>query len=99
MTIAVCVYCGAIKIGALTVCAKCGQGPGEGDDFVYSMVLSDHYFDHETLEGISAQMLAGGPRPSLPQDQLEEMRKAFAAELTKPSWFKKLFGGKKDAKK
>ena len=45
MTVAVCVKCGGMKVGALTWCPVCEFQPGndsENDDDLYSMILSDH---------------------------------------------------------
>jgi hypothetical protein len=77
MTVAVCVKCGAIKHGAFNPCVACGERPASEDDLVYSLVLTDHYFPAETLQGISASMLAGKPRPSLPPEQEAQFREMF----------------------
>jgi len=77
MTVAVCVKCGAIKHGAFNPCRSCGERPASEDDLVYSLVLTDHYFPVETLQGISGSMLAGKPRPSLPPEQEAQFREMF----------------------
>lgn len=74
MTIAVCVKCGNIKYGALVACEACGLTPSSEIDLAYSFVLTDHYLDVEKLHSISAHMMRGGPRPSLPPEQEEEFR-------------------------
>jgi hypothetical protein len=69
MTIAVCVGCGARKIGAWTACRACGLLPQTETDIAYSLVLTDHHFSVEALNKISADMQSGLPRPSLPAEQ------------------------------
>lgn len=90
MTIAVCVRCGEIKLGAITSCPGCRHVPLDDDDFVYSIVLSDHYFNPETLNQISASMKNGGPRPSLTPDQEAAIRKRLLAERDANPRMKKL---------
>ena len=46
-----------------------GKTPLSEDDLTYSLVMTDHYFSIEDLEGMSAAMLSGKPRPSLPPEQ------------------------------
>ena len=79
MTVAVCVNCGFIKHGAFTQCSACGHLPQSAINQLYSLVMTDHYFSHEDLNGISAAMLGGKPRPSLPPEQEEQFRKMLAA--------------------
>lgn len=69
MTVAVCVKCGAIKHGAFNPCNSCGSHPEAEIDLAYSLALTDHYFSADVLEQISAAMLEGKPRPSLPPEQ------------------------------
>lgn len=86
MTTAVCVYCGAMKFGALVRCRSCGSVPARQDEeaWIYSFVFTDHYFDRETLEQISSEMKAGAPMPKLPPEQEEKFRKAFAGSSKTP---------------
>jgi hypothetical protein len=60
--------CGAIKHGAFNSCAACGARLLSEDDLACSLALSDHYFSADVLEEVSASMLAGNPRPSLPPE-------------------------------
>ena len=87
MTVAVCVKCGAIKHGAFNACNSCGERPLSEDDLTYSLVMTDHYFSVEDLEGMSAAMLSGKPRPSLPPEQeaqfKEMLRKMEGGKLLK----------------
>lgn len=71
MTIAVCVFCGSLKYGAVVCCKSCGATPASEREIAYSLFLSDHHFDHETLQQISNDMQGGKPHPILPKDQEE----------------------------
>lgn len=86
MTIAICFSCGKIKFGGYLPCPSCKLEPKQEDELVYSLVLTDHYFDRATLEQISQAMQSGHPRPSLPADQyeqvLETIRKREARETS-----------------
>lgn len=53
--------------------------PTEEIDMVYSVALTDHYFDSATLQRISDGMKAGRPRPSLPPEQEQELLKQLKA--------------------
>jgi hypothetical protein len=77
MTIAVCVNCGFIKHGA---CGACGSFPESETELAYSLALTDHYFSAETLQEISAAMLAGGPRPQLPPEQEQQFRQMVTGD-------------------
>jgi hypothetical protein len=87
MTVAVCVKCGAIKHGAFNACGACGERPLSEDELTYSLVMTDHYFSVEDLNGMSAAMLSGKPRPSLPPEQeaqfKEMLRKMEGGKLLK----------------
>lgn len=50
MTIAVCIYCGEKKFGALNPCDSCGKIPSGMEDIARSMMLTDHYMSVESLE-------------------------------------------------
>lgn len=43
MTIAVCIYCGAKKFGAWTLCGSCGKRPTGSEDAFKSLMHSDHF--------------------------------------------------------
>ena len=74
---AVCVHCGFIKHGA---CGSCGSLPESETGLAYSLALTDHYFSAETLQGISAAMLAGAPHPTLPPEQEQHFRQMITAD-------------------
>lgn len=81
MTLAVCVNCGAMKFGALVTCKNCHTSPLTTEDqFVYSMVLSDHYFTPDTLGEISRSMLRGERMPRLSTEQEREIRQQYLPE-------------------
>jgi hypothetical protein len=81
MTVAVCVKCGAMKFGALVECRLCGCLPlSTEDEFIYSIVLSDHYFKHEVLSEISDAMLNGRPMPRLSKEQEDAARLKFIGQ-------------------
>jgi hypothetical protein len=80
-----------MKFGALVPCDKCGVSlVSTEENFIYSMVLSDHYFNPETLEEISQSMLQGNPRPSLSKEQEGEVRRQYLAEYER---MKAMLGG------
>ena len=83
MTIAVCVKCGGIKFGGFTTCGECGFLPASDLDLAYSLALTDHYFDQNTLQEISKHMKAGQPRPRLLPEQEEEFLKAVRDEQSR----------------
>jgi hypothetical protein len=82
VTAALCVKCGAEKFGSFTPCSKCGFFPETEDDFVYSLVLSDHYFSLNTLSEIGKHIAASGCTFRLPPDQEEEFRKLIRESPT-----------------
>lgn len=71
MTIAVCVFCGGMKFGSFVCCKSCGVTPSSEREIAYSLALSDHHFDHETLKQISEWMKDGKAHPTLPKEQEE----------------------------
>ena len=84
MTRAVCVKCGAQKIGALTWCPNCKFQPGNDPDNLddlYSMILSDHSFDAAELDRFSEGMQSGMPMPRLSADQESEFRENHRAAI------------------
>ena len=84
MTLAVCVKCGATKLGALTWCPGCEFQPGSDPDNLddlYSMILSDHNFDAAELDRFSKGMKAGMPMPRLSTGQETEFRENYRASI------------------
>ncbi len=61
MTVAICYKCGAMKVGAFSVCKQCGAIPSSEDDYVVSLSMTDHYFDISTLEEIGRNIAIGKP--------------------------------------
>lgn len=62
MTIAVCLKCGAQRIGALTRCAGCTYDPVTDPDRrnqAKSLWLSDHHLSPQALAAVAAQLKAG----------------------------------------
>jgi len=60
------------------------------EQFIYSMVLSDHYFKADTLEEISRSMLRGDPMPRLSKEQEAEVRRQYLPEYKR---MKEMLGG------
>jgi len=59
MTTAVCFKCGEIKYGAFNVCTGCNSEPITEDDFVLSLVMTDHYFGINELRKMSYDIKSG----------------------------------------
>lgn len=76
MTLAVCIQCGAMKLGALTPCLECQFDPQENEDKAKAMVLTDHFLPKHELETISKRIKADQP-VTYPQDMIDEYIKAF----------------------
>ena len=64
MTEAICMFCGKRKWGGFTACESCGKEPVSEDDYVLSLLLTDHYLDQQTLEVIG-QDIVKGKRPNI----------------------------------
>lgn len=64
MTTAVCFKCGEFKFGAFGPCRACGTAPSNEDELAYSLAMTDHYFDQQTLAQIK-QAIRNGEPPSL----------------------------------
>ena len=86
MTFAVCIKCGARKLGALTGCSGCRFTPSSSDEQARSIILSDHHMDAESLEQ-SSQLIKQGGSPELPTELLE----SYKIEMQKPSNLKSKF--------
>ncbi|MGC4043682.1 MAG: hypothetical protein QM758_07730 [Armatimonas sp.] len=67
MTVAVCLNCGEFKHGAFTVCPHCGYVPEDDESLTKHLIVTDHYFDRQKLEGISARVKAGEPLEFAPE--------------------------------
>jgi hypothetical protein len=60
MTVAVCIRCGRMKVGAFTPCLGCRFTPERPDDLAKSVLLSDQVSDRAALETASERLKAGG---------------------------------------
>jgi hypothetical protein len=61
LTIAICFSCGEQKFGAFTRCGGCKSEPVSDDELVLSLSMTDHYFDHRTLEQMAQAVRRGDP--------------------------------------
>jgi hypothetical protein len=61
MTVAVCFKCGAFKFGAFTPCFECDQVPDTEDEFLRSMLMTDHFFDEGALKQMGNAIADGKP--------------------------------------
>jgi ribosomal protein L40E len=59
MTVAICLRCGAKKIGALVRCRSCGYEPKEEEEKAKSVLLSDHYLSAADLGNVSERIKSG----------------------------------------
>lgn len=59
MTVAVCTNCGHFKHGAFKPCPACGTLPVEKDELALALVLTDHYFSNDELEGFGEAIKSG----------------------------------------
>lgn len=59
MTVAVCIKCGATKIGAFVRCLSCGYVPTSEEDRAKSVLLSDHNLTNEDLGDVSKRIKSG----------------------------------------
>ena len=59
MTLAICIECGHEKFGAFTPCRKCDHQPATLIDKAKSIMLSDHNFPFEELQGYSRTIKSG----------------------------------------
>jgi hypothetical protein len=80
MTIALCIRCGEYKRGAVTACRNCDYAPCGETELTYSAVLSDNYFNRETLDRIAADIRDTGEYPKLPREQEEKFLRAVAED-------------------
>ena len=76
MTLAVCIRCGAMKVGALIPCRECQFDPEKNEDKAKSMVLTDHFFSQNELEKISERIRVG-EAVTYPQGMVDEFVKTF----------------------
>ena len=81
MTLAVCLQCGSMKVGALTPCPGCGYDPS-GDDVAIAkaLLLSDQHASPASLEAASQRIKAGEP-PELDKDQSAQLATGLPRDL------------------
>ena len=72
MTLAICLQCGAEKLGALTLCSECGSVPSTADERARSLALSDHNLSADELRAIAAKIRAG-ESPSFDEASIAEV--------------------------
>src|SRR5262245_20199842 len=80
MTMAVCFKCGVIKFGAFVPCPECSATPRTENDFVLSLLMTDHYFDMPTLEKMGAEVRNGNPPQIDPQTRAQLIAVLRASE-------------------
>jgi hypothetical protein len=61
VTLAVCVGCGAEKIGAWTPCAACRFEPRTSEDKAKALALSDRFLAADELRNVGARIRGGEP--------------------------------------
>lgn len=61
MTRAVCLGCGAFKVGAFTACPSCGHDPTTPEEQARHVLVSDQVLDDDALIAISEQVARGEP--------------------------------------
>jgi hypothetical protein len=59
MTVAVCLHCGAYKVGAFTTCPACSYVPDDDESLTKHLMVTDHYMDAAQLRDIAARVEAG----------------------------------------
>ena len=64
MTMAICFKCGKMKFGAFTQCPECNGEPKTDDEFVISLVMTDHLYNG--FEVTDCNLIAKGGRRYLP---------------------------------
>ncbi|MFC1778132.1 hypothetical protein ACFL3I_12470 [Pseudomonadota bacterium] len=59
MTQAICLFRGKSKFGAFSSCDSCRKEPVTENDRFVSLLLTDHYFDLQSLEAIGQNIIKG----------------------------------------
>lgn len=81
MTAAICIKCGAMKVGAFSPCAKCGFTPVSNEDQARSILLSDRNLDPAALKK-TGYRIAEGETPAFDETAVAQMAAEFG-ELRK----------------
>ena len=76
MTMAVCLKCGEIKLGAFTPCPACKFAPESSADKSKAMLLTDHLMNQERLKQVS-QGIKDGKELIYQPDELEKIEKVL----------------------
>ncbi len=76
MTAAICIKCGAMKVGAFTPCPKCRFTPESPQDQARSILLSDRNLDASTLEE-KAQRIHRGETLNFDESAVAQMASEF----------------------
>jgi tetratricopeptide (TPR) repeat protein len=79
MTTAVCVFCGAMKVGAWTPCDSCGQVPTTEAERIRALASTDRYHDASTLERLAAVVRKGG-QIELDEESTASLRRMLRTE-------------------
>lgn len=92
MTRAVCLGCGAFKVGAWTPCRACGHTPETPEDQARHVLVSDQVLDGPALEAVAERVARGEP-VELDEEEVEDWARTIAANPTPPIWFALLVVG------
>lgn len=76
MTMAVCVWCGAFKNGALSLCPSCNRRPRNEADAILSLALSDDLAPKSSLAKF-AHEIRRNEKPSVPTEVIAQAREAM----------------------
>ncbi len=75
MTNAVCFQCGHLKFGSFLACDQCQAKPQTDEELIVSLAMSDHYFDHATLDSMGEYTKENGHPPQLDPESEKTFRK------------------------
>ncbi len=78
MTRAVCIHCGATKIGAFSPCASCRRDIATPIERAQSLLLSDRNLSRDELDQVAAK-IRDGERPTFDDAQVAELAAQIAA--------------------
>lgn len=81
MTAAVCIACGAMKLGTFTECQDCRHHVTTDEDRARALLLSDRYLDAAELAKASA-VIKGGGTATFDEQQVTELTAAIAKTPT-----------------
>lgn len=92
MTVALCLNCGGLKVGAFSRCPHCSFEPETDEDITKSLMMSDHHFNVELLKE-AGEKIKRGEKLEFDEQTLKDMwvTKEQVKEGTKVAW-RRLFG-------